>query len=127
MKTYVLISGGLGGSGGAQSSNAFVRLKVEVEIAVKKLGFEHTVIVKPGLIVGDRRESRPIEAMFRGTAKFLGAISGGILKDAWAQDADVIARAAVRAGLEASKAKVSELNIWEVEQKEILSLGRSEQ
>lgn len=127
MKTYVLISGGLGGSGGAQSSNAFVRLKAEVEIAVKKLGFEHTVIVKPGLIVGDRRESRPIEAMFRGTAKFLGAISGGILKDAWAQDADVIARAAVRAGLEASKAKVSELNIWEVEQKEILSLGRSEQ
>lgn len=125
VKTYVLISGGLGASGGTQSSNAFVRLKSEVEVAVKELDFEHTVNVKPGLIVGDRGESRPIEAMFRGTAKLLGAISVGILKDGWAQDADVIARAAVKAGLQAGEAKDGDLKVWEVEQKEILSLGRS--
>ena len=121
MKTYVLISGGFGGSGGTQSSNAFVRLKTEVEIAVKELDFEHTVIVKPGLIVGDRGESRPIEAVFRSTAKILGAISGGVLKDGWAQDADVIARAAVKAGL---KTDEGDVKVWEVEQKEILRLGR---
>jgi uncharacterized protein YbjT (DUF2867 family) len=125
VKTYVLISGGLGGGGGVKSSNALVRLKAEIEIAVKKLDFEHTVIVKPGLIVGDRGESRPIEAVFRGTAKLLGALSGGALKDAWAQDADVIARAAVKAGLKASEVKESELKFWEVDQGEILSLGRS--
>lgn len=124
VKTYVLISGGLGASGGTQSSNAFVRLKAEVEVAVKDLGFEHTLIVKPGLIVGDREESRPVEAVFRGAAKFLGAISGGILKDGWAQDVDVIGRAAVKAGLKADKVKDGELKVWEVEQKEILSLGR---
>ena len=45
---------------------------------MKDLGFEHTVIVQPGLIFGDRGESRPIEGIFRGTAKFLGAISGAI-------------------------------------------------
>lgn len=102
-----------------------MRLKAELEIAVKELNFEHTVIVKPGLIVGERGESRPIEAVFRTTAKLLGAISGGILKDVWAQDADVIARAAVRAGLRASEARKSELKVWEVEQKEILDLGQS--
>jgi uncharacterized protein YbjT (DUF2867 family) len=124
VKTYVLISGGLGGNGGIDSSNAFVRLKAEIEIAVKELDFDHTVIVKPGLIVGDRAESRPIEAVFRRTAKFLGTISGGILKDGWAQDVDVIARAAVRAGLKASDAEMTELKVWEVDQKEILTLGR---
>lgn len=86
--------------------------------------FEHTVIVKPGLIVGERVESRPVEAMFRGAAKFLGAVSGGLLKDGWAQNADVIARAAVRAGLKAEETKAGDLRVWEVDQKEILSLGR---
>lgn len=93
MKTYVLISGGIGG--GANSSIPFVRIKAELEAEVKALDFEHTVIIKPGLIVGTRSESRPVEAIFRRTAQFLGSISGGLLKDSWAQDADVIARAAV--------------------------------
>jgi hypothetical protein len=96
-----------------------VRLNTEVEIAMKELDFEHAVIVKPGLIVG---ESLPIEAVFRSTAKILGAISGGIVKDGWAQDADVIAHAAVKAGL---KADEGELKVWEVEQRVILRLGRS--
>ncbi|KAG0651164.1 hypothetical protein D0Z07_2623 [Hyphodiscus hymeniophilus] len=126
IKTYVLISGGLGGGGGTNSSNAFVRLKAELEVAVKELNFDHTVIIKPGLIVGDRGESRPIEAVFRGAAKLLGAISGGILKNAWAEDAEVIARAAVKAGLKASEARELEVKVWEVEQREILTLGQSE-
>ena len=124
MKTYVLISGGLG-SGGTESSNAFVRLKAEVENGVKELGFDHTVIVKPGLIVGDRKESRPIETVFRMAARVLGMVSGGRLKNGWAQDADVIARAAVRAGLKANEVEVSKLKVWEVDQKGILSLGRA--
>lgn len=125
IRTYILISGGLG-SGGTESSNSFVKMKADLEIAVKELGFERTVIVKPGLIVGNRKESRPIEAIFRGTAKFLGAISGGFLKDAWAQDADVIARATVKAGLKANESTDSELKVWNVEQKDILALGRKE-
>ena len=108
-----------------ESSNAFVKLKAELNAAVKDLGFEHTVIVKPGLIIGDRQESRPIEAVLRGAAKVLGAVSGGLLKDGWAQDADVIGRAAVRAGLKANGAEVGELKVWEVEMREILSLGKA--
>ncbi|RDW73604.1 hypothetical protein BP5796_07046 [Coleophoma crateriformis] len=125
VRTYVLISGGLG-SGGTGSSNAFVRLKSELEVAVKALNFDHTVIVKPGLIVGHRTESRPIEAIFRTTAYVLGAISGGLLKNGWAQDADVIARAAVKAGLKTLDAKILASKVWEVEQKEIISLGKVE-
>ena len=106
------------------SSNAFVRMKSDLEAAVKELGFEHAVIVRPGLIVGDRKESRPFEALLRGTATVLGALSGGWAKDGWAQDADVIARAAVRAGLIAAESKVGERKVWNVEMKEILSLGR---
>lgn len=37
--------------------------------AVKELQFEPTDTMKPGLIVGDRGENRPIEAVFKGTAK----------------------------------------------------------
>jgi uncharacterized protein YbjT (DUF2867 family) len=122
VKVYVLISGGLGG--GSNSRIPFVKLKIEIEDAVKKLEFDHTVIVQPGLIVGTRSESRPVEAIVRGTAQILGAISGGYLKDGWAQDADVIGRAAVRAGLKAAQDETTAPKVWVVEQKEILSLGR---
>jgi uncharacterized protein YbjT (DUF2867 family) len=124
VKTYVLISGGLGG--GTNSSLPFVRMKAELETAVKALDFEHTVIIRPGLIVGTRSGSRPVEAIFRRTAQFLGAISGGLLKDSWAQDADVIGRAAVRAGLKTLDTETSALKVWEVGQSDILSLGRAE-
>jgi uncharacterized protein YbjT (DUF2867 family) len=56
--TYVLISSG---SANAQSNFAYVRMKGELEDAVKALGFKHTVILRPGLIVGGREDSRPAE------------------------------------------------------------------
>ena len=124
VKTYVLISGGMGG--GENSRIPFVRMKAELEAAVKALDFEHTVIIKPGLIVGARSESRPVEAIFRRTAQFLGVISGGLLKDSWAQDADIIGRAAVRAGLKTLDTQSSVSKVWEVGQSDILSLGKAE-
>lgn len=103
-------------------------MKIDLEVAIKELKFPNTVIVKPGLIVGTRTESRPAEAALRGLARGLGAINGGLLKDGWAQDADVIARAAVRAGERASAdlegRKEGEVKVWEVGMKEILKLGR---
>jgi len=90
------------------------------------LDFEHTVIIKPGPIVGARSESRPVEAIFRRTAQFLGVISGGLLKDSWAQDGDIIGRAAVRAGLKTLDTQGSASKVWEVDQSDILSLGKAE-
>lgn len=40
-------------------------MKAELEEAVKELGFTHTVIVMPGLLVGERKDNRPPEAVFR--------------------------------------------------------------
>lgn len=103
---------------------AYPKMKGELEESVKKLGFEHTVILRPGLIVGGREESRPAEAVARTIAGFAGMLGHG-LKDSWAQDADVIARAAVASGLQALEGKVEE-KVWMVGQSEIVRLGRTD-
>lgn len=100
-------------------------MKAEIERDVLALDFAHTVIVRPGLISGRREESRPAEAVIRRIADVFGAVSGGRLKDFWAQDADVIARASVRAAL---KAKAGEYDgngkVTYLHAKEIMELGR---
>ncbi|PQE25451.1 hypothetical protein CJF30_00000152 [Rutstroemia sp. NJR-2017a BBW] len=123
---YVLIS-----SGGANSSSLFpyMKMKGELEDAVKALPFKRVVILRPGLIVGDREDFRPPEWVFRKLATATGWISSG-LKDFWAQDAEVIGRAAVVAGLKALEdvegggGKVPQ--VWVVEQADIIRLGRTE-
>lgn len=121
-KTYVLVS-----TSGASATSPFAypKMKGELEDAVRGLGFEHVVILRPGLLVGDRAESRPVEAVFRGVARGLGALTAGMLKDFWAQDADVVARAAIRAGLACSEGKGGgEQGVWVVGQGEVVRLGK---
>lgn len=123
VKVYVLIS-----VGGATTSSPFAypRMKGELEDAVENLGFEHTVFSRPGLIVGTRQETRPAEYAFQLVARFLGGISGGYLKDFWAQDADVIAKAAVNAGLKCLNGIPAERKTWRVGMGDIMRLGRVE-
>ncbi|KAM3082536.1 Protein fmp52, mitochondrial [Clarireedia jacksonii] len=123
---YVLIS-----TGGANSSSMFpyMKMKGELEDAVKALPFKHVVILRPGLIVGDREDFRPPEWVFRKLATVSGWVSNA-LKDGWAQDAEVIGRAAVAAGLKAledvegGKGKIPQ--VWVVEQADIVRMGRTE-
>lgn len=123
-------------------------MKGELEDSVKALGFKHVVIIRPGLIVGDRKDSRPAEFAMRKVAAFMGAVSGNRLKDFWAQgmsfggifrhgegsfadddcvvsDDDVIAKAAVNAGLKCINGEVKEA-VWEIGQADIVRLGRTE-
>ncbi|KAI9712465.1 MAG: hypothetical protein M1812_006880 [Candelaria pacifica] len=123
VKVYVLISAAATSTG---AIFAYSRMKAELEDAVKALGFEHTVVIKPGLLVGDREDSRPAEATLKSVARFMGALSGGVLKDFWAQDADVIGRAAVIAGLRCLDGQAPAGKTWNVEQKEIVKLGKTE-
>jgi uncharacterized protein YbjT (DUF2867 family) len=81
IKVYVLISSA---SASTTASIAYSRMKAELEDSVKALDFEHTVILKPGIIVGERQESRPVEFVVRKIAGFAGAL-GHALKDPWAQ------------------------------------------
>ncbi|KAL8797771.1 MAG: hypothetical protein Q9195_000123 [Heterodermia aff. obscurata] len=121
VKVYVLIS-----AAGVSASSPFPypKMKGQLEEEVKKLDFEHTVIVKPGLLLGNRQDRRPAEAVSRALANGLGAISNGWLTNSWAQDATVVARSAVVAGeqcLEGQRQK----GVWIVGQGDIVKMGKS--
>ncbi len=121
-KTYVLISAA---NANTNAFFAYSKMKGEIEEHVKEVGFDHTIIVRPGLISGEREESRPSEAVIRKVAAGFGKISTHYLKDFWAQDADVIARAAVQAALKAEKGEVKD-NVWVLNAREIIQLGRTD-
>ena len=120
-KTYVLISAA---GANVKSNFAYPRMKGEIEEHIKEIGFEHTIIVKPGLIVGDRQESRPVEAISRAIATGMGHLYHG-LKDPWAQDADVIAKAAVMAAIKVEKGEIKD-KVIVVSQADIIRLGKRE-
>ncbi|RPA96630.1 hypothetical protein L873DRAFT_1204327 [Choiromyces venosus 120613-1] len=126
VKTYVLISAA---SADSASRFPYMKMKGELEDAVIELGFEKTAILRPGLIVGSREKTRLMEYPFHGVANFLGAISGGRLKDLWAQDADTIGKAAVRAALEEEvwegKGKQEGgKRVWRLTQADIVAFGK---
>jgi uncharacterized protein YbjT (DUF2867 family) len=104
---------------------AYPRMKGELEEAVKQLDFEHTIILRPGLIVGEREDSRPPEFALRKIATWAGKVSAPYLKDFWAQDADVIAKAAVSAALQCHEGKVQH-KVWMLGQGDIIRLGKTE-
>jgi uncharacterized protein YbjT (DUF2867 family) len=120
--TYVLIS-----ATGASSTSRmpYSKMKGDLEDQVQKLEFKHTVILRPGLIVGERDHSRPAETFLRGLANLAGSVGGGALKNFWAQDDSVIGRAAVNAGLQCIDGK-REPGVWIVSQADIVRLGKTE-
>ncbi|KAI9781769.1 MAG: Protein fmp52, mitochondrial [Geoglossum umbratile] len=119
-KIYVLISSS---GANANSSVSYSQMKGELEDAVSGIGFEKVVLVRPGLIVGDREESRASEAILGMLSRLAGYVG---LKDLWAQDAIVIARAAVKAGLMAKEGKAPEGGVWVLPQKDVVRLGKTE-
>ena len=90
---------------------------------MKALEFEHCIILRPGLLTGERQESRPAEAVLRKIAGVVGMFGNG-LKDFWAQDAEVVGKAAVSAGLQALEG--GKPKVWELGQSDIVRLGRTE-
>jgi hypothetical protein len=121
VETYVLIS-----SHGASSSSmfAYMKMKGELEDSVKALGFKHTVFVRPGFIAGERsnREAGVSEVALRWVAKSVKGLSPA-LANPWAQEASVISRASVVAGVRCLEGKREE-GVWEVGQAEIVAMGK---
>jgi len=119
--TYVLVSSA---GANASSSFAYMKMKGELDAAVAQLGFERTVIMRPGFLVGVREESKgAFEWVTHSVANALGRISGDRLKDGWAQDAGTVARAAVVAGQMCVEGK-RQKGVWMLEQAEIVKLGK---
>lgn len=123
VRVYVLIS-----SSGVNKNSLipYSKMKGELDEAVQGLGFEKTVLVKPGLLVGQRADSRPSEYVLRLIASFFGRVSSPWLKDWWAQDADVVGRAAVSAGLKCLDGSAPAGNVWVVGMSDVVRLGRTE-
>ncbi|KAI9803595.1 MAG: hypothetical protein M1825_001938 [Sarcosagium campestre] len=122
VRVYVLISAATVSS---SSVFAYNRMKGELEEAVTQLGFEHVVLVKPGLILGSREETRVAEGIIRGVAGAMRKVGGGLLTDWWAQDASAIAKAAVVKGIKCLDEDGGEKGkVWQVNQAEILKLAK---
>ncbi|OAA61058.1 NAD(P)-binding domain protein [Niveomyces insectorum RCEF 264] len=123
VRTYVFVS-----SAGTRSLLArnlqYSRMKNGVEDALKELAFEHTIVLKPGMILGKREVEHlggmPLKALVHGT----GYIAAG-LKDRFGQDADVIGKAAVHAAQLAAEGKAPAA-YWELGGTDIVRLGRDE-
>ncbi|POR35207.1 Protein fmp52-2, mitochondrial [Tolypocladium paradoxum] len=123
VKTFVFISSA--GTRGFPSSFApYSKMKNGVEDSVKDLGFEHAVILKPGMILGERETSRAGEGVLQALVRGLGKLGQGV-QDTVGQDAEVIARAAVRAAQLADEGKAPS-KYWVVGAGDIVRLGRTE-
>ena len=122
-------------------------MKGELENEVKALlekkenRVKHVIILKPGLIVGEREDSRPVEFAARKVAGLMGWVNPG-LQDFWAQDARVFGTGGGgfrgggggggglggggggegKGGLEGAEIP----RVWELGQRDIVRLGRTE-
>ncbi|KND90543.1 Protein fmp52-2, mitochondrial [Tolypocladium ophioglossoides CBS 100239] len=123
VKTFVFISSA-GTRGFPSNFAAYSKMKNGVEDSVKELGFDQAVIIKPGIILGERETSRTTEGMAQMLVRGLGKLSQGV-QDTLGQDAAVIARAAVRAAQLADEGKAPS-KYWVVEAGDIVRLGRTE-
>lgn len=78
-----------------QSGNFYLRVKGEVEDALEKMGFERLDILQPGLLLGERSERRPAEALFQRLAPIANLLMKGRFRAYRAIDASVLSRAIV--------------------------------
>ncbi|KAI6780998.1 uncharacterized protein J7T54_003140 [Emericellopsis cladophorae] len=122
-KTFVFMSSA-GTRGPGSAYMPYCQMKNGVEDAIKELDFEHAVIVKPGTILGPREHTRTAEGLWQKVVGGLGHVAPGA-KNALGQDADVIARATIRA-IEAAVRGEAKEKFWVVDSNEILSLGKQD-
>ncbi len=64
----------------ANSKIFYVSTKGKVEADITALGFEHTYIFRPSMLVGDRKESRPAEKLFIALFSVLNPLFAGSWK-----------------------------------------------
>ena len=92
--TFVLLS-----SIGADKKSVvlYTKVKGEVEDAISKLGYEKVIILRPSILLGDRTESRPGEAVGQWMAKQMPFLFAGPLARYKGIPAETVAQAMVNA------------------------------
>lgn len=95
----------------AKSSVFYVKMKGETEQDTISLNLDHTYIFRPSMILGDRKESRPLEKVFIGIFKFINPFFAGGLSKYKGIEASDIAKSMVNSA-NALKEKVKTLH-WD--------------
>ena len=103
-RTFVFVSSG-GTRGFTSRYVPYSRMKIGVEDAVRDAGFEHAIVLRPGIILGEREVPHQGGALLNGAVRGLGRWVGQGAQDRLGQDAEVIARAAVQAAKIAEEGK----------------------
>lgn len=80
----------------AKSSIFYTRMKGETEQDIINLNLDHTYIFRPSMILGDRKESRPLEKVFIGIFKFINPLFVGGMNKYKGIEASDIAKAMVK-------------------------------
>ena len=93
-RIFILLS-----SAGANKKSMvlYTKVKGEVEDAISKLGYEKVIILRPSILLGERAESRPGEAIGQWVAKQLPFIFSGPLTKYKGIPADTVAKAMINA------------------------------
>lgn len=102
-KTVLLVSS-IGAD--AKSNVFYTRTKGETERDIISLGLEHTCILRPSMILGDRKEKRPLEKVLKGIWCVINPLFMGKLNKYKGIEAKHIAQAMVNAANQ-PKGKVS--------------------
>ena len=124
VRNFVFISSA--GTRGLLADRApYSRMKQGVEDTVRDLGFDHAVILRPGLILGQREQDKHLGWLLNPAVRAIGRIAGGWAQDMLGQEAEVIARAAVHAAKLAEQGKAPS-KYWILEAKDVIRLGRTE-
>jgi uncharacterized protein YbjT (DUF2867 family) len=79
-----------------QSGNFYLRVKGEVEDGIEALGFKRVDLVRPGLLLGERSDRRPSEAMAQALAPLGNLLLRGKLARYRSVDAGDVSKAIVR-------------------------------
>ena len=124
VENFVFISSA-GIRGAVSGMVPYSKMKQGVEDAIESAGFEHAVVLRPGLIIGDREVPHGGGPMMNGAARALGRWFGQGWQDSIGQEAEVIARAAVAAARLVREGKAPQ-KYWVIEAKDIVRLGRTE-
>ncbi|MFG4001021.1 oxidoreductase [Flavobacterium aquidurense] len=80
----------------AKSSIFYTKMKGETEQDIINLNLDHTYIFRPSMILGDRKESRPLEKVFIGIFKFINPLFVGGMNKYKGIEASDIAKAMVK-------------------------------
>ncbi|KAI0190323.1 NAD(P)-binding protein [Astrocystis sublimbata] len=123
-QTFVFVSSA--GTRGILAKMApYSKMKVGVEDAIESLDFKQAIILRPGFLIGEREVGHAGGALMGSMTNCIKTYIGQGAQDTFAQDGQVVARAAVKAALLSAEGKAPS-KYWILEQNDIVRLGRDE-